>query len=130
MRRHLEKARAMQLDLSGLDVKTAESAARLLDEQNVAESDLGAFLDIAGEVLRTHRLYFLGESPDVLVFDEPENTPFIRLTYRVGVPSKAAHDLYWQFIDRLTTRMDRPPGIASVAFRSAAVRERSAAEFA
>lgn len=129
MRQYLEKARLMKLDLAGLDTSTAETAARIMDKAGVTDADLGRMLDVAGEVLREHRLFYIGAAPQVLAIDEPGHDPFIQMTFGVALTPSAAVDLYMEFIERVTTTRENLPGILSVAFsgKGEHANERSAA---
>lgn len=118
MVKYLKKARKMNLDLKGLDVETAEKAAGLLERIGVNESQIAAALDFVGDVLRRHKLFYVGMTPKVTVFDEPEHEPFIRTTYSVVVSPSAAHDLYREFIARAVQAQVSIPGCLSVSVRS------------
>ena len=128
MVRHLEKARLMQLDLEGLDIQTAQKAAKVLEAKRVSQSDVGFFLNIAGSVLREHKLFYLGLVPSVHVVDDPDSDWFISISYDVGVPLSKAHELYSKLIDQLVGHAPVAPQILSVSFRSGGEQyERSAA---
>jgi hypothetical protein len=103
MVKHLRRARAMQIDLHGLDTETAEKAAAVLEKTGISESQIATALDIIGTVLREHKLFYLGPIPKVTVFDEPGHEPFIHMAYSVGVASSSAHELYQEFVDRAST---------------------------
>jgi hypothetical protein len=118
MVKHLNRARKMKLDLKGLDVETAEKAAAVLEKTGVSESQVAAALDLIGGVLREHKQFFVGPSPQVTVFNEPGHDPFIRMTYGVALSPSAAHDLYREFIAQVVQAQVPIPSCLSVSVRS------------
>jgi tetratricopeptide (TPR) repeat protein len=118
MATHLKKARKMQLDLKGSDVETAERAAAVLEQTGVDERELAGTLDFLGAVLRDHKLFYVGVTPHVVVFNEPDHDPFIRMSYQVAVSPTDSHRIYMEFIERMTTARRTPPSCLSVSVRS------------
>jgi hypothetical protein len=119
MREILKKAEAMKIDVGGLDIDTAIRAASLMDQLGVRDSDVAKILDVVGEVLRAHRLFYLGATPKIAVFEGEGHAPFISMAYEVGVSAEEAFDLYYEFVNRLTESKDQLSSAISVSFQSA-----------
>jgi hypothetical protein len=115
---HLSKARKMGIEVEGLDTATAEKAAMVLVKTGTNQAELGRVLDVAGEVLRDNRLFYVGKQASVTVFDEPGQSPFIQMVYQVGISADEAVDLYFDFVDRVTARFPNLPSALTVGFRS------------
>lgn len=127
MRRALEKAKQMNLDLGGLDLDSVLKAADVLDKGGVEEHAIARKLDLMGEVMRENRLFYAGTAPLVTAVAEPGHPVFLQMAFRFEVSDDEAHALYMQFVDRMAERTDLPE-ILSVQFLAAAgARERVAA---
>jgi len=119
MVKHLKRARKMKFDLKGLDVETAEKGAVVLERTEISESQVAAALEFVGATLRDHKLFYVGPTPRVAVYDEPGQEPFIRMTYSVAVSSSIAHEIYLEFVDRAVKAHVPIPNFLSVSVRSA-----------
>ena len=127
MLRHLQRAREMTLELSGLDTEIAERAAAVLEKAGVTDADIAKVLDIFGGVVRQRRLFYAGQAPQVIVFDEIGQEPFIEMVFDFDVPPAEAHKIYLEFVDQVIEKMPAAPSVLSVSCRSWAEHERSAA---
>ncbi|MDO8310679.1 MAG: hypothetical protein Q7T25_01940 [Sideroxyarcus sp.] len=96
-------------------------AAQVLDATATRDDEVSALLDLAGEVLRTRRLFFLGPSPDIDVVDDPESDSCVFMNFRVAGGADNAAAMTVELADMAAERLERiPPGI-SVGFSSALV---------
>lgn len=128
MTQHLEKALRLGLDLSGLDIMTAPQAARVLKKAGLTDADIGSTLDAVGALLRENRLFYLGQTPTIRVFDKPDQDSFIEMSYDVGIAPAEAHALYKKFVDQMMRNSSKASSALSVSFRARGMeRERSAA---
>jgi hypothetical protein len=128
MCRLLHKARAMELQLDEVDTATAQDAGQLLARLGVSDKDVSSVLDVAGAVLRENKLFYYGSVPHVVVFDDPDRSSFLSVTYEVGVSGEEAHALYMSVVEKLATSIEPKTQVVSVGFREALLkRERSAA---
>lgn len=86
----VERARLLKLDLAKVPVELIERAVRLMNELSISDADLAIALDVAGDLLRKNRLFFIGETPEVFVWDEDELEKTLSFTYKVGLASSEA----------------------------------------
>ena len=63
-------ARRMQLDVNAEQLDRVRRIVSLMDEYSIRDADVGAMLDVAGKILRRERLFFLGEGPDIAIWDQ------------------------------------------------------------
>ena len=56
---------------------------RLMSDLHIEDKDTAGVLEVAGQVMRDHRLLFMGEKPSVDVFDIPNELQAIHLTYHL-----------------------------------------------
>ncbi len=84
----------------------ARKIAATLADVGHTEDELALVLDVAGEVLREHKLLWLDDMPQIIVErnDSEESAPGVHYYYRVDVsPQEAAAlsgDIAWRLIDR------------------------------
>ncbi len=118
MRRHLDKARKMQLDLENLDTNTAERASAILEKVEATDADIGKVLDVLGGVVRQHRLFYAGSAPRVSVFDVAGQEPFVEMVFDFDVSPAEAHQFYVEFVDQVIATLPTAPSVLSVSCRS------------
>lgn len=99
----------MELDKSALRV--AEKGAAVLARNGVTESDLLSVVDVAGEVLRRHRLFWLDENPVIRSYSDDEGAGLL-YQLKVGVSSSEAASLTDEVIELLIDRDIDVPGIS------------------
>jgi hypothetical protein len=118
MNSYLPKAKKMQFELGALDIDTAVRAANVTEKAGVSDEDVAKVLDVAGAVLRKHKLFFVGEGLRVNVFDtEADHDPFIEISFDLEVSSSEAHSLYQEFVDQVTQNVPVVPSVVTVSFR-------------
>jgi len=114
----LSTARKMELDLKGINVDLVERAVRFLDANAISDESLAAMLDVAGEMLRENRLFFIGRAPTVFVGDHDSLESFFEITFQVGLSGKAAAALDRELGHRLLTRLPDMPFEVMLHFES------------
>ncbi len=118
MKSHLPKATKMGFELGGLDIDTAARAANVMEKAGVSDEDVAKIMDVAGRVLRDHKLFFVGDGLRVSVFNtEAEHDPFIEISFDLDVSSKEAQGLYLEFVDQVTQNVPVVPAVVTVSFR-------------
>lgn len=115
----LVTARRLMLDLEQIDTQTVERAAQVMEKLNISDADVALILDAAGEILRKHRLFYVGKAPRVDIWDGDGRMPFIRVTFKTSVSQQAAHDMYMELVDKVLERSPRAHSAVSVEFEGA-----------
>lgn len=119
MKSYLPKATKMQFDLGSLDIDTAERAANVMEKAGVKDEDVARVLDAAGHVLRSHRLFFVGDGLKTNVYVlEDSGDAFIELSFELDATAKEVHALYREFVDQVTRSVPYIPSVLTVSFRT------------
>lgn len=93
------QAAAAKLDLSSLSTLPSWlNAARVLRDRNVSDEQCAKLVDMAGEVLRDTKLFWLDLKPSVMA-DEGQGTVLVR--YRVAASPADASAMNGRFVDSL-----------------------------
>lgn len=86
----------------------AMNANKVLDRLGLHESDVAAILDVAGEVMRKHRLFWHGNSPRIDVLDDAAGASLV-YWYRVDASPAQAVAMTDEVIEQMIDRdLDRP----------------------
>lgn len=88
--------------------EVASRAAKLMDEFQVTDLDLAKILDVAGTILREERMFFMGNLPDILVWDQDATERYLSIGIRLPVTSKRASILDRELGNRLFARPEFP----------------------
>jgi hypothetical protein len=113
----LPKAKKMQFDLGGLDLDTAVKAANVMEKSGISDEDITKVLDVAGKVLREHKLFFVGDGLRAKVIEAPEHDAFVEISFDVDASPKETHALYREFVDQLVENVPAAPPALTVSFR-------------
>jgi hypothetical protein len=116
MNSYLPKARKMGFDLGGLDIDTAMRAANVMEKAGVTDDEVAKVLDAAGSVLRSQKLFFVGDGLRVKVFDGEEDA-FVEFMFDLEGTSQHVHSLYQQFVDQVTANVPVVPSVLTVSFQ-------------
>lgn len=96
------------LTMTGLH-KLACRAASVLGQLGVSDSQIAAMLNVAGESLRSKKLLWVCDQPDITVLDASQGGPALAFEYRVYVTPAEAAKMTWDLTEALITReLDRP----------------------
>jgi hypothetical protein len=86
----MNQAEAAQIDLtSNIVLKKQYQAALILKKLNISDEDCAKVIDVAGETLRSHKLFWIGRSPKIY-----SNTDFqfVQIKFEIkATPENAAH---------------------------------------
>lgn len=88
-------------------VSLSSQCMMTLERLNVTEAQVRAMLDIAGEVLRNHKLFFAGEDPVVRAIDDG-----LLYQLRVSTAPELAAEMTDEVINRLVEKDLDAPGLA------------------
>lgn len=89
----------------------AGRGAETLTLLGVSDEQLASMLDLAGERLRTNKLYWEGSMPDIRVLSPQNGGPALMFNYRVAVSPQESARLTWELTEALVTRDLDIPGI-------------------
>lgn len=85
-------------------VHQARSAIVVLTKLQIPEERVQAVLDVAGEVLRENRLFFVGSDPIIHASADDIEGPSLLCQLEVNVDAERAMDMTDEVIDRLVAR--------------------------
>jgi tetratricopeptide (TPR) repeat protein len=83
-------ARRMQLDVDAVQIGLVRRIVSLMDAYSITDADVGKMLDVAGKILRRERLFFVGEDPDVAIWDQDALEKHIAINFLLPVTSRRA----------------------------------------
>lgn len=91
-------------NLYAVSLKAVDTCTAL----GVSDADIAAVLDVAGELLREHKLMWQNSLPDITILDAAQGGPTLCIAYRVDLPPDQAASLGWQLAETLIDRgLDR-----------------------
>lgn len=114
----LERAKQMQLDLTEVDGALISEAAEFLEAVKVTDVQLAHALDVAGDVLREHRLFFSGPGPEVSIWRDDPLEKHLSIVFKVAVPIAEAIALDEELGHKLFERCDDLPSEIMIHFES------------
>ena len=85
-------------------LNSLRNTASVLKELKVSDEQLALMLDVAGEMLRKHSLYWQDTAPQILGVQNPDGAPYFSLNYRVAIDSDEAAAMTWQLTEALIDR--------------------------
>jgi hypothetical protein len=113
--------RALKLRLAKVnEVDTAliSKIVGFLTEHDVLDETIASMLDVAGGLLREHRVFFMGEGPEFSVWDEDELEPHLAITLRLPLPSSTALAIDEELGHRLFAGVANAPFAVMLNFES------------
>ncbi|MDA8381762.1 MAG: hypothetical protein M0037_01565 [Betaproteobacteria bacterium] len=115
--KHMAEAEKMGVDLSSIPRETIERAAGIFSKAGFSDDDAAMMLDIAGEVMREHRI-FPSDIAQIDVADEEWSTPScVYYTFRLPVSSEEAADMYDELSKRIAERISPIPDAFHISIR-------------
>ncbi len=96
--------------------KATAIAASILRENNVTDEDIGSWLDVAGQIMRESRFFFI-DYPILFVTTE-EDFPQVDLSFIVDVDPEQGAELNLALVERCVHAEVIPPECFSFGFRS------------
>ncbi|GAB1828712.1 hypothetical protein [Achromobacter xylosoxidans] len=118
---HTLKLRAAEAERMNIQLpdsfpaEAARKAAELLESYGTSDADVAAVLDVAGEVLRRRRLFFLGKGPRWSIVDHPE-LHAVHFLYEVDQTVDEVADMNFEFAELLARRDGAIPESVVVSF--------------
>lgn len=80
----------MKLDVDRPRLEFVRRVVSIMNDSGTTDSDLGAVLDVAGKILRERRLFYMGDGPDIVVWDQDALERHVAISIRIPVPNKLA----------------------------------------
>lgn len=117
--RFLEQARSMNIELDEDSVMSASGAYAVYQKTSTTDSQAGELLDLAGEVLRAHRLFPLNGSPKVSAIDHRELRTLL-MELMVRAPAEEVGAMNFELADLVARRLEVVPAGIAVVFSGAA----------
>jgi len=111
-------AKRMHLDLANVDQALIGRVVQLMDQNSIADQDLGGMLEIAGSILREERMYFVGQGPDIFVWDQDAIEKYVTITFHLPVTSRRAIELDRELGRRLFAEISDLPFAIMLHFES------------
>ena len=109
-------AQAADIPLRPEDVELARKGVAVFERNHASDASVRRMIDVAGEVLREHRLFWLDEEPLIRTYSDDEGAGLLYQLY-VGVSAEEAARMTDEVIVRLIEREIEVPGL-SIAFIS------------
>ena len=104
----LQRAKIEIGELHTQAVEVAMKAHAVITRLGVTEADVQAVLNVAGEVLREHRLFWLDKEPRIDMIDD-EDGAALMYQFRIGVDAKRANNLTDEVLMIMIERdLDKP----------------------
>lgn len=112
LKEYYELASRMKIELSPFLLRArCLQAANLLERTGTTDEEVTALLDIAGEIMREKRLFYMGRLPEFTVLDNDETEHCVFLTFAVGETPEVVSDMMFELASRAADRLPRiPPG--------------------
>ena len=90
-------------------LKKTKDVAAVTNELSIDDASIARMLDVAGEVLREHKLMWESDAPEVLALSSSKGGPAICFEYVVTVTPAEASAMSWELAEKLVDRnLDRP----------------------
>jgi len=113
------RARSEVLHMTPL-LDVAKRASVVVRQLGVADADIAAMMDVAGEMLRVEKFLWQNDCIDIVVLEPSRGGPALSLAYRIDVPAHQAAAMGWTLTEELMRRGLIRPGI-SVGFLGTAL---------
>lgn len=93
------QSRGEVLQMTGL-IDVIRDSVSVLNAVGVTEDQAVKVVDMAGEILRSRKLVWLNDLPDVYSLPPGEGGPVVSLAYRVAVSPSEASEMTWQLLSK------------------------------
>lgn len=119
LKRFLDEAKVMELDLSGINVDTFNSVLNMLEEDGTTQNDALRLLDAAGEILRSRKAFFIGSGP-YIVLEAPEfgSHGCTHFQYEVPFGPTETSEMNFELAEKIAAMPERIPNSFCVSFIS------------
>ena len=111
----IAQAQSMRIELDEKCVSVALAARSVYEKTTTTDDQTGSLLDLAGEVMRAHRLFPIGNSPRVAAIDHSElTTIFMELI--VNAPIEEIGAMNFELAQLVAHRLPVVPQAVTVMF--------------
>lgn len=119
LKRFLDEAKVMELDLSGLDVDALNKVIGILEKDGTTQQDALRLLDAAGEVLRSRNAFFIGSGPHIFI-EPPEygGSGCTYFQYKVPLSPSETSEMNFELAEKIAAMPYRIPNAFCVSFIS------------
>lgn len=119
LKRFLDEAKVMELDLSGLGVDGFNKVIALLEKDGTTQQDAMRLLDAAGEVLRSRKAFFVGSGPHFFIeSSEYGDSGCAHFQYEVPLSPNEASEMNFELAEKIAAMPERIPNAFCVSFIS------------
>ncbi|MGV0999635.1 MAG: hypothetical protein ACOYBQ_09935 [Fluviibacter sp.] len=119
LKRFLDEAKVMELDLSGLGVDTFNKVISILEKDGTTQQDALRLLDAAGEVLRSRKAFFIGSGPHFFIdSSEYGDSGCAHFQYEVPFSPNEASEMNFELAEKIAAMPERIPNAFCVSFIS------------
>ncbi|NGZ98672.1 MAG: hypothetical protein CV089_21585 [Nitrospira sp. WS110] len=117
---HSDAMRLYREELAHCDFSVLEEAATVMQERDLHDGDVGAALELAGEVQRAHKIMFTGElATSVKVIRPPEDLPYLYFAVQLDAPIEEIHAMNRELARLIAEKMGAYPSGLVVSFAKA-----------
>lgn len=74
--------------------------AAVLNKLSITDEQIGKVIDVAGDMLRSRKLVWLNDMPDIRISGDISATPGVLMAYRVDVSPSEAADMTCELVER------------------------------
>ncbi len=112
----IRQAGSMPTGIPNSVLATIELAAGILDEHGISDAMLAGWLDVAGEMMRNRRMFFLGFPQ--LFATRDDGFAQVDISFELDLDAEAVTLLTVELVDTCIQRQIAPPNCFSFGFRS------------
>ena len=109
----------MEIDLNQIDHNTAEEANKIFKSSGLNQSQFAEILDLVGETLREHKVFYVNEIPLINIDTNPINIPCIYITFFIKESLIETSKIYNSFISKLISKYEDIPDSVHISIQSA-----------
>lgn len=117
---HSDAMRLYGEELAHCDFSLLKQAVAVMQERDLHDGDVGAALELAGEVQRAHKIMFAGElAAAVKAIRPPEDLPYLYFPVQLDAPIEEIHTMNRELARLIAEKMGAYPSGLVVSFAKA-----------
>jgi len=113
----------MKMDIRPANEQQIRDVVSIMETNGDSDEDIGRVMDIAGDILREHKLVFMGNAPRLNPVLDPVDGghPYFGMHIVVGTSSEEAFDMTCDYAERLAASRVKIPMSVVLSFKAGAV---------